>query len=181
MSMLTFDPEGVRRSTLISLATFSAVIAAYFFIPVESGQSSWRVALSVVITSVAIGVVTWVVVKEFRRQAQGAGPHLTGIQLLVLFELVLVIFALGYYSLAVHGTDQMDGIETRLDALYFTATTMATVGYGDIHPEGQLARAIATAQMAFDIIFVAAFVRLITVGVRVRIEQHQSAKKSTDN
>lgn len=181
MSMLAFDPDRVRRSTLASLGTFTAVIAAYFFIPLDTNQSTWRVATSVLITMIAIGVVTWVLVKEFRRQAQGAGPHLTGIQLLVLFELVLVVFALGYFSLAVHGTDQMTGIETRLDALYFTATTMATVGYGDVHPVGQLARGVATIQMAFDIIFVAGFVRLLTVGVRARVEQHQAGQKSVED
>ena len=169
MSPLEFDPNRVRRSTLTCLGTLAGVIVAYFYIPVQSGQSAWRVAVSILITIVAIGLVTWIVLREFRRQARGAGPHLTGIQLLVIFELVLVIFALGYYSLAVHGTEQMSGIHSRLDALYFTATTMATVGYGDIYPSGQLARSVATAQMAFDIIFLAAFVRLLTVGVRSRV------------
>ncbi len=162
MSPLEFDPNRVRRSTLTCLGTLAGVIVAYFYIPVQSGQSAWRVAVSILITIVAIGLVTWIVLREFRRQARGAGPHLTGIQL-------LVIFALGYYSLAVHGTEQMSGIHSRLDALYFTATTMATVGYGDIYPSGQLARSVATAQMAFDIIFLAAFVRLLTVGVRSRV------------
>jgi hypothetical protein len=39
-------------------------------------------------------------------------------------------------------TEQVSGLNTRTDALYFTLVTMATVGFGDIHAEGQFARAM---------------------------------------
>lgn len=161
--------RSLRRTTRNSLLALVGVLGVYFMAPVGSGQSANQVALGLGITAVCVGLVTAVVLREFRRQARGEEPGLTGVQLIVIFEMVLVLFALGYFSLATHGTNQMEGIETRLDALYFTATTMATVGYGDIHPVGQLARGVATAQMAFNVVFVAAFVRLLTTGVRARV------------
>lgn len=145
------------------------VLGIYFMLPVDSTQSSGQVAVGLGVTSVCVGLVTALILREFRRQARGEEPGLTGAQLIVIFELVLVLFALGYFSLATHGEHQMVGIKTRLDALYFTATTIATVGYGDIHPVGQLAKGVATVQMAFDVVFIAAFVRLLTTGVRARV------------
>ena len=82
-----------------------------------------------------------------------------------MFEFVLLIFALTYYALSVYSHREMAGIHTRLDALYFTTTTMATVGFGDIHPVGQLARGITTIHVGFDVLFAAALVRLINVRV----------------
>ena len=59
--------------------------------------------------------------------------------LVALVEVAMVTFALAYYTMAIHSQTQMSGIHTRLDALYFSATTTTTVGYGDIHSIGQLA------------------------------------------
>lgn len=176
MDRLVFG-SGVRRTTRNSLLALLGVLGIYFMLPVGEKQSPAGVVLSLAIAGVCVGLVTMVVLREFRRQALGEEPGLTGVQLVVIFEMVLVLFALGYFSLATHGNDQMEGISTRLDALYFTATTMATVGYGDIHPVGQLAKGVATAQMAFNVIFVAAFVRLLTTGVRARMESQIEARE----
>lgn len=51
---------------------------------------------------------------------------------------------------------QFEGIENRTDALYFTVVTMATIGYGDIHPVGQAARLVVLVSIAFNAVFVAA-------------------------
>ncbi|WP_281367034.1 potassium channel family protein [Janibacter alkaliphilus] len=47
-----------------------------------------------------------------------------------------------------------------MDALYFTMTMVSTVGFGDITATGQLARVLVTLQMAFNLLFIAALVRL---------------------
>ena len=53
-------------------------------------------------------------------------------------------------------------LETRTDALYFTVATLGTVGYGDVHPVGQMARIFATAQIVFDLVFVAMLVSVFS-------------------
>ncbi|ELZ06234.1 TrkA-N domain-containing protein [Natrialba chahannaoensis JCM 10990] len=55
-----------------------------------------------------------------------AGGALVGVQAYGTF---------GAYALA----DEFDGIETLLDAFYFTLITSSTVGYGDIGPETEMA------------------------------------------
>ena len=59
-----------------------------------------------------------------------------------LLTVLILTFAGTYVVLADH-PGQMEGIETKIDALYFTVTTLATVGFGDIHPVGQVARVVA--------------------------------------
>jgi hypothetical protein len=68
-------------------------------------------------------------------------------------------FALTFYLLELASPGQFEDLHTRTDALYFTLTTMATVGYGDIHAKGQAARALVTAVIAFDVVVVASLLR----------------------
>jgi hypothetical protein len=147
-----------------------AVLVLYFSVPIDGSRSAVRLALDLGITLLAMGVVGLVTVREFRRMQLGEALRLTGAQLLIVLEIVMVVFSLTYFSLALHGTNQMAGLHTRIDALYFTATTIATVGYGDIHSIGQLARVINTIQLVFDILFLAVFVRLISTAA----SQHQA-------
>jgi len=72
-----------------------------------------------------------------------------------------VISSLGYYLLAHYNPAEFIGLTTRLDALYFSMTTMTTVGYGDISASGQLARLLVTLQLAFNLVFIAALFGLL--------------------
>jgi hypothetical protein len=62
---------------------------------------------------------------------------------------------------------QIDELDTRVDSLYFTLSTLATVGFGDISADGQLARTIVTVQIVFNLVFVAGLVSVLSG----RIEQ----------
>jgi voltage-gated potassium channel len=152
----------LRDPRMRSVLGLVGVLGLYFFVPVEQQSSILRLVGNVAIALACMVIVATVVLGEFRRMQLGESLKFTGGQLLIVLELLLVAFALTYFSLAVHGQDQMAGIRTRLDALYFSATTITTVGYGDVHPVGQLARGITTAQLVFDVVFIAAFARLLT-------------------
>jgi len=145
-----------------SLLGLVAVLGLYFAIPVEDQTSTVRLVFNLVITVLCMVVVGLVITREFRRLQLGEDLRITGGQLVIALEVVLVVFALTYYSLAVHNPGEMAGIHTRLDALYFSATTVSTVGYGDVHAVGQVARGITTVQLVFDVVFIASFARLLS-------------------
>jgi len=63
----------------------------------------------------------------------------------------LLVFALGDYVVANTRPGEFVGLRTRVDALYFALTTLTTVGYGDVHAQGQIARVAVCAQMVFSI------------------------------
>lgn len=154
------------RSWTTAPATLVAVVVLYFVVPLEVRHSPVRLVVELVVTLAALGWVAAVIVREAQRQRTGADSGLRGRHLALLLELAVVLFALAYYLLAVHGRDQMAGVDTRLDALYFTVSTMATVGYGDIHPVGQLARGVATAHIVFDLVVLALAARLVARSFR---------------
>jgi len=68
---------------------------------------------------------------------------------------------------------------TRLDALYFTVTTFATVGYGDISPASQGARLVALLQMVVGLVLVGVIARVITGAAQLGMKRHRSEGEST--
>jgi hypothetical protein len=84
----------------------------------------------------------------------------------VLF-IVAVLFAASYYALS-RQAGQMSGISKHTDALYFSMTVLSTVGFGDIHATGELARVVVTLQMLFDLVFVGSAIGLVVSSIVTR-------------
>ena len=63
---------------------------------------------------------------------------------------------------------------THTNALYFTVTVFATVGFGDITAKTEAARLVVTGQMITDLIIVGLGVRII-VGAVKHGQQRRSA------
>lgn len=144
------------RSIVNHVALPLAILSFYFIVPTGDGSSPVETALGVVIAALCVAAVLWVIVDEARRADRTLRP----MHLLIAYELVWVTFALTYYLIATNDPEQFAGLNTRLDALYFSLTTMSTVGYGDVSAQGQLGRAVVTTQLAFSLAFVAAVVAL---------------------
>ena len=64
------------------------------------------------------------------------------------------------------------------DALYFTMTTLLTIGYGDIHATGQFARALVLVQMVFNVVILATGAS--TIGHQLRNRAAAAAAKRHD-
>jgi voltage-gated potassium channel Kch len=138
-------------------ANLVAVLIFYFSAPVGDQHSPASLALGVILSLAAAGAVGLLLLRQARQPSAG----LRAVHLLLALEIVLAAFSLSYYALAINTDGQMVGIATRLDALYFSTTTMTTVGYGDIHAAGQVARAVVTLHLAFNLVFVAVFANLV--------------------
>jgi voltage-gated potassium channel len=82
--------------------------------------------------------------------------------LVTVTNLIAVSFSGVYY--AIRG--QFHGLQTPLDALYFSVTTMTTVGYGDITAVSQTARAVTIVQMIFDLVIVTTAVSVVAGSMR---------------
>jgi voltage-gated potassium channel len=81
--------------------------------------------------------------------------------LTVLYVMVLV-FAVTYNAIALSAPEQFHGLETPTDALYFTVTVIATVGFGDITAVGTGARVAVTVQMLVNLVYVGTALRALT-------------------
>ncbi|CAM3321781.1 ion channel [Nocardioides dubius] len=147
------DRLGLRHSWLAAGFNLVAVLVLYFALPVQSGQGAVRMLANLALTCIAVAAVAFVLFRETART--DVETSLSVLNLVLLLEIVLIAFSFIYFALA-SNNDQFDGIETRLDALYFTLTTTTTTGYGDVHPTGQTAKAVVSAHMAFNLVFIAA-------------------------
>lgn len=154
----------LRRVT----ATLVAAGVGYYLVPLRlvSAAADW---VQAGVAVVAFGVLVASFQRQLRQQLHGEGTPQTRLETLLHLLIVTVLgFSLGYVVLAGH-KGQFTGLDTRTDALYFTLTTLATVGYGDVHPVGQAARITVIAQVLFNLIYVGATVALISSAVQRRL------------
>lgn len=137
------------------------VSGIYFAVPLgHADLSGGRMVVRTAGLVAGLGMLAWLIAAQARRALRHDGYLAERLGFLVtLVMIVAAFFAAWYYVLA----GQFRGIHTRLDALYFSATTLTTVGYGDITPFSQAARALTIVQMLFDLIIVASTIT-ITVG-----------------
>lgn len=134
------DRAGKIRVVLLAalrlLGVLAAVFFLYFLIPVDGFNAANPLAAWVRLTAVVLAFL-WVFAMQVRAVESVVESVAT----------FLVLFALLYLSLST--TDPLAFSEPldRVDALYFTSSTFATVGFGDIVPASQLARVLVAAQM----------------------------------
>ncbi len=156
-------PHGIR----VVLALL-ACIAGYYALPYDRQGAS---AVGTVILALGVTAMVILITRQIRSHLLYGGKETAVESLILALCLAVIAFALLYLHLA----KQFDGLATKTDSLYFTVTTLATVGYGDIHPVGQFARIVVTIQMALDLIYVATLVTvvggLVTERARTRREQ----------
>lgn len=139
------------------LAGVLLVTAAYYVVPLEDDRSLvWRV----ITFGAALALLTLLAVRELRR---GSGDPVG--RLVLLLVLVVMAFAATFYLLA-QVPGEFSGLGTRTDALYFTVVMMTTIGFGDIHPTGQLARGLVVVAVVFHLLVVTSLVSTLLVRLR---------------
>jgi hypothetical protein len=160
--MTTTSPP--RRSTaslgvrvVRQVVTAAALLALYFLVPVPDTPRR-TVVTALVFLGGLTALVTYVLVLV--RRARTPDDALKIESLLLLLYAVVVFFSLVYLRLA-QTPGEMVGLSTRIDAIYFTITTMATVGFGDISAAGQAARVVVTIHMVFNVGVLGVAARLI--------------------
>jgi hypothetical protein len=141
-------------------------VVAYFTAPSPADVTGVE---QLVLCLVSITVLASVVLLAASRHFFGPPDASTRVGHLLLAVLLAVLaFALAYHSLALTRPREFMGLRTRLDALYFSLSTATSVGYGDVRPCGQVARALVTGQLAFDVVVIAAAVAVISASLQSR-------------
>jgi hypothetical protein len=117
-------------------------------------------------TLIAWGVLLFFFRTASRRSHDRQPPEYHRVQQLLTALYVLVLgFALLYAVTATVAPEQFAGLANRSDALYFSVTTTATVGFGDIHAVGTPGRLMVTVQMLFNLIYIGTALRILSSGI----------------
>jgi len=172
-------PEPSRRDLwAVGLLVGGPVVllTAYFTLPIgvfgpEHPQLSW------VSFAVALALVAVLLLRTLGQELLGV-PGRPGVVILLLSCSALVIFATGYLALA-RDPNQFSGLQTRIDALYFTVITMSTVGYGDIYPHGQQARVVVMVQILYTLVFLTAGATAIARRMRTRFADRATHRRTS--
>jgi voltage-gated potassium channel len=116
------------------------------------------------------GLVTWSV-RRYRR-CWGA-PLVRVVTLAASLYLAVLLFAASYLLLERNRPGEFVGLHTHTDALYFTLSVVSTVGFGDVHAAGQLARALVSLQMVFNLGYLGVALSLVRSVGRPGPQKHR--------
>ena len=141
-----------------ALLTTTAVGVLYFVLPFDRLDD---LPVGVGVTAAMVGLLC-VTVLQVQGVLRAAHPAVRAVEALaVTVPVFLLVFAATYYLLARDDPSSFNvGPLTRSDALYFTVTVFATVGFGDVAATTQVARRVVTAQMVLDLM-------VLGLGIRV--------------
>jgi len=144
-------------------ASTAALVAIYYVLPLNRVDGWVAVAILVLGLVALVGLVIF----QVRSIIASPFPALRGIQALATsVPLFLLLFAATYVVLATMSAGNFSQPLTRTDALYFTVTVFATVGFGDITATTQVARLVVTGQMIADLIIIGIAAKVIVGAVQ---------------
>ena len=159
------SPSPVRvRSAVLSVLLIALATWVYYVIPVPStlSRDSWAVMFFS-----GAGVLGILIITAIQRLLRGEDARIRGLVLL----LTLTVLFFSWADLSVSKLpSQFAELQTKTDSLYFNVSTLATVGFGDVHPVGQLARSAVTLQIVFNLVFLGAAVSIISGFFRQRAQ-----------
>jgi voltage-gated potassium channel len=158
--------QPARRRRLLAgqalrlMATLGALFTVYFLAPVGARSDTSVSTIGVLILGAIVFVVT--LSRQIRVLGTSSYPVLRAVQSIVtMVGLFVVAFALGYLVLSNADPDAFSESLNKVDALYFTVTVFATVGFGDITATSSGARLLVTAQMLLGLGLIGAVVRYV--------------------
>jgi hypothetical protein len=158
----------IRRGLIELIVILAVMLVLYILLPLK-GERRWVGA--VVGLAAIIGTVPYTLYRV-RAILKSEKPLILAVQALVALLTMLVLgFAAVYFFMAEGNPDNFLGLETKLDAVYFTVVTLGTVGFGDITPTSQAARGVVVAQIAVNFALLGISVRLLTMATKHRMEQ----------
>jgi len=164
----------------VALRTAMAVVlllVAYYQAPLDRPLTFASAVFF--IGALMLGVL--VVVVEVRGILASPFPLVKAVRVLALgLPLLLVLFASTYITVDGQQVNAFTEPLSRTDGLYFTVTTFATVGYGDITPVTELARVIVTIQMLVGLVAVGVIAKLVLGAARVANERNTAAGRAAE-
>ena len=153
----------IVRAVLRAAGSTAALVVLYYLLPLD--RSSPGVAVTLLVTGLVAlaGLITF----QVRSIVASQFPGLRAVEALATsLPLFLLLFASTYLVTATEAAGSFSQPLTHTDALYFTVTVFATVGFGDITAKTEAARLVVTGQMILDLIIIGIGARIILGAVR---------------
>ncbi len=158
----------IARSGLRILATTLGMFVLYAFVPVPGSSGAAALLGMIGGLLVFVGLIGW----QLHTIVRAEHPVLRAIEVVAFaLPLLVVVFAFTYLSLSRADSASFSEHLDRVDAMYYTVSTVTTVGIGDITPTSVGARILVTFQMLFDLMLIAGLVRLVILATRTGLRR----------
>jgi voltage-gated potassium channel len=153
------------------------VVTLYFVMPV-SGHAMRDAVVRVVLAILVLVGLAVLLVRQLRLQLNDTTRKVDGLIIGIL--LVVVVFAYAFYVLERRDPGQVAGLSTRVDSLYFVMNNLTTIGTGDVHATGQIARVLVLIQMVFNVVFVATTATFLTTRIRAVVQARVAERRTQE-
>jgi hypothetical protein len=145
------------------LLTTVLLVVTYFLMPLDhlDHDAPW-VGLAFGVAVIVI-VLAW----QIREILHAQFPMLQAVEALaVVLPLFLLSFAATYVVMSAGNAADFTQPLSHMSAIYFTVVVFSTVGFGDITPHTDAARAVVTFQILGDLLLIAFGLRLVVAAVK---------------
>jgi len=151
------------RAVLRPALSVTAVLVLYYLLPLDRGFR-WTTVGWLLGGLAALGLLAAWQVRSVMRSSR---PALRALETLAFtVPVFLVLFASAYELLDATWPGQFSEPLRRTDALYFVIVVFSTVGFGDIAPVSEVARALTTVQIVTDLLLLGTVLRAMATAVQ---------------
>ena len=155
---------------LRGLLVTTVLVVLYYLLPLDRPLDTGTAVRLLIGLLIFAGLTVW----QVRAIAGARYPGLRAAETLgLIVPFYLLLFASTYFLMERASAANFTQPLTRTDALYFSVTVFATVGFGDIAAKSETARVVLIVQMLADLALLGAGVRVLLGAVR-RGQQRRS-------
>jgi voltage-gated potassium channel len=158
----------LTRSGLRILGIGLGMLLLYAFVPVPGTSGAAALFGMIAGLLLFVAMMGW----QLRTIVRAEHPVLRAVEAITFALLMLVVvFAFTYLALSRLDSQSFSEDLGRVDAMYYTVSTVSTVGLGDITPTSTAARILVTFQMLLDLALIAGLVRLVVLATRTGLRR----------
>ncbi|MGM0930633.1 MAG: potassium channel family protein [Actinomycetota bacterium] len=170
--------RGQRLWVLLRPAlTGVALLVVYFTLPLDRPGHGSVPGLFIGLVALA-ALVAW----QIRAVMTSPSPWLRAAEsLATAIPLYIVLFAFSHATMSYWDRAAFTEPIDRTDSLYFTITTLATVGFGDIAPVSQPARIVVTVQMVTGLILLGLVIKAFLGAVQIGLRNAEESRASQND
>ena len=174
-------PPARRRRLIIAavlrgLVVTTVLVVLYYLMPLDQPWDTGTAVRLVIGLLIFAGLTAW----QVKAVAGSRYPGLRAAEALgLIIPLYLLLFASTYFLMERASAANFTQSLSRTDALYFSVTVFATVGFGDIAAKSETARVVLIVQMLADLALLGAGARVLLGAVR-RGQQRRSGTGDGD-
>ena len=168
MATVRIEGMDVTRGQVVSLVatsvirTVSGMAIIFLVLSLVPQRPDASVILPILLVIVGVAAYGWFFAHQVKKVTHALHPEIRSIEGLVLVAtMFLAVFAAVYVMISSQSPDSFTEPLGHFTAYYFALTVLATVGFGDIAPISDGARFACMVQMAIDIAFIGATVKIL--------------------